>query len=643
MGPGSVHAVLAADINSLIQNPIVLFSAAAIVVIAVVVVLIMVLRGGSKKNLMAGDYEGEEAGWDGAQRGGAQQANRNYGAKDQALPWEQGARGGSGRQPAGGRRSGRSGQDWSQPDVGQRDQGWGQPDAGQRDRGWGSQAPARGGQGGGDQWGQPEPAMGAAPGRNAQGQGPAWGRGADQGAGGWGNDEWGQAPAANAPAARGGDEWGQGQQGWGHNQNQHQWGQQDEWGQPAQAPSRGADQWEQQSAPPRGARSGGMEAPAQANGQGRDAGWGNGGGWGTQAAGSDWEPTIQPQRSASPSRPSRPASSEWGQPAQDTADEWGRPAQGGQSEWGQPAGGGWGAREAAASAPEPAASSWQALGWGQPEPEQPPRSRSGQWGQSQQQQQAPSRPQRSQPEPAAADAGWGGPGVADHWGQAAPPPPARNSRPTPQEAPRQPAPAFDVGGGSEWGAPAPERAASAQPDAGWGARDAAAAWQAPEAPAWPASPAPQGPKTGPVAPSPQRSMPDIVGVSPESTAYSPVKATPDSDAESEKTVVMRKDSGGEKVPGVVIRQGKEAGRTYEMRKDTLRIGRSRESDIFLEDLAVSRLHATIYRDETGTYHLRDEHSANGTTVNGQRIFSDHALQEGDEIQLGQTILAFVRR
>lgn len=106
---------------------------------------------------------------------------------------------------------------------------------------------------------------------------------------------------------------------------------------------------------------------------------------------------------------------------------------------------------------------------------------------------------------------------------------------------------------------------------------------------------------------------------------------------------MRKDSGGEKVPGVVIRQGKEAGRTYEMRKDTLRIGRSRESDIFLEDLAVSRLHATIYRDETGTYHLRDEHSANGTTVNGQRIFSDHALQEGDEIQLGQTILAFVRR
>jgi pSer/pThr/pTyr-binding forkhead associated (FHA) protein len=79
-----------------------------------------------------------------------------------------------------------------------------------------------------------------------------------------------------------------------------------------------------------------------------------------------------------------------------------------------------------------------------------------------------------------------------------------------------------------------------------------------------------------------------------------------------------------------------------MRKDHITIGRSRESDIFLEDLAVSRLHATIYRDEMGGYLLRDENSANGTSVNGQRV-TETALQEGDEIQLGQTILAFVRR
>jgi hypothetical protein len=665
MGSGSVDAVLAADINSLIQNPIVLFGAAAVVVVAVVVVLIMVLRGGSKKDLMPDEYEGGEAGWAEAQRGAAQPSERGHGSKDQALPWEQGTRGDGGRPPAGGRRSGRSGQDWEQPDAGQRDQGWGNQ----------GQGPARGGQGGADQWGQPEPVMGAAAPdrRNGQGQGTAWGRGAEQGAMGWGNDEWGQAPAANAPAARGGDEWGQpaaarrnddqwgqpaaarrnddqwgqpptagrnddqwGQAQQGRGNNQNQWDQQDAWGQPAQAPNRGSDQWEQQSVPPRGARSGGMEAPAQASGQAKNAGWG------TPATNSDWEETIQPQRSAQASRNSRPAANEWGQPAQDTADEWGRSAQGGESEWGQPAAGSWGTRDAAPSAPEPAAPAWQTPGWGQPEPEQPPRSRSGAWGQ--QQSPSTSHPQRSQPEQPAADAGWSGPGVADHWGQPAAPPPTRNSRPMGQEMSRQPAPAFETDGANGWGAPAQESAASAQPDAGWGGRDAAPAWQAPEAPARQAPPAQQGPRTSPVTPAPQRNVPDIAGVSPDSTAYSPAKSTPESAAESERTVVMRKDSGsGERMPGVVIRQGKEAGRTYEMRKETLRIGRSRESDIFLEDLAVSRLHATIYRDEMGTYHLRDEHSANGTTVNGQRIFSEHTLQEGDEIQLGQTILAFVRR
>jgi pSer/pThr/pTyr-binding forkhead associated (FHA) protein len=131
-------------------------------------------------------------------------------------------------------------------------------------------------------------------------------------------------------------------------------------------------------------------------------------------------------------------------------------------------------------------------------------------------------------------------------------------------------------------------------------------------------------------------------VNPESTAYAP-QTSESSEGAADKTVVMRKDTGtAARTPSVVVRQGKEPGRTYDMRKDHVSIGRSRESDIFLEDLAVSRLHATIYRDEMGGYLLRDENSANGTSVNGQRV-SECALQEGDEIQLGQTILAFVRR
>jgi pSer/pThr/pTyr-binding forkhead associated (FHA) protein len=93
---------------------------------------------------------------------------------------------------------------------------------------------------------------------------------------------------------------------------------------------------------------------------------------------------------------------------------------------------------------------------------------------------------------------------------------------------------------------------------------------------------------------------------------------------------------------IVVRQGKEPGRMFEIRKERMTIGRSRESDIFLEDLAVSRLHTTIQRDDTGRFILRDENSANGTYVNGQRV-AEHVLEEGDEVQVGQTVLAFVRR
>jgi hypothetical protein len=93
---------------------------------------------------------------------------------------------------------------------------------------------------------------------------------------------------------------------------------------------------------------------------------------------------------------------------------------------------------------------------------------------------------------------------------------------------------------------------------------------------------------------------------------------------------------------LVVRQGKESGRTYEVRKDRMTIGRSRESDIFLEDLAVSRIHTSIGRDDRGRYIVRDENSANGTYVNGQRI-TEQVLEEGDEVQIGQTVLAFTRR
>lgn len=71
------------------------------------------------------------------------------------------------------------------------------------------------------------------------------------------------------------------------------------------------------------------------------------------------------------------------------------------------------------------------------------------------------------------------------------------------------------------------------------------------------------------------------------------------------------------------------------------IGRSRDCDIFLEDLAVSRLHATIRQLPDGGYELEDHHSATGTLVNGRPI-TRCRLNEGDIVQIGLSRLTFKR-
>ncbi|WP_299050515.1 FHA domain-containing protein [uncultured Nocardioides sp.] len=66
---------------------------------------------------------------------------------------------------------------------------------------------------------------------------------------------------------------------------------------------------------------------------------------------------------------------------------------------------------------------------------------------------------------------------------------------------------------------------------------------------------------------------------------------------------------------------------------TLSIGRSRTSDVFLDDPLVSRQHATL---ELGAMQpvLRDLGSFNGTHVNGRRIQGPVPLSGGDEVAIG---------
>ena len=68
-------------------------------------------------------------------------------------------------------------------------------------------------------------------------------------------------------------------------------------------------------------------------------------------------------------------------------------------------------------------------------------------------------------------------------------------------------------------------------------------------------------------------------------------------------------------------------------------GRHPDSDIFLDDVTVSRKHARLRRTESDGYVVRDAGSLNGTYVNRERI-DEAALHTGDEVQIGKFRLVY---
>jgi pSer/pThr/pTyr-binding forkhead associated (FHA) protein len=93
---------------------------------------------------------------------------------------------------------------------------------------------------------------------------------------------------------------------------------------------------------------------------------------------------------------------------------------------------------------------------------------------------------------------------------------------------------------------------------------------------------------------------------------------------------------------LVIRAGGgRAGETFQLGGDRMTVGRRPDSDIFLDDVTVSRDHAIIVARGSDHY-LDDCGSLNGTYVNRHRIES-HRLQDGDELQIGKYKLTFLSR
>lgn len=90
---------------------------------------------------------------------------------------------------------------------------------------------------------------------------------------------------------------------------------------------------------------------------------------------------------------------------------------------------------------------------------------------------------------------------------------------------------------------------------------------------------------------------------------------------------------------LVVKRGPNAGSRFLLDQDVTSAGRHPDSDIFLDDVTVSRRHAEFRREGSG-YTVHDVGSLNGTYVNRERI--DAApLSGGDEVQIGKFRLVYL--
>ncbi|MGN6089275.1 MAG: FHA domain-containing protein [Actinomycetales bacterium] len=89
---------------------------------------------------------------------------------------------------------------------------------------------------------------------------------------------------------------------------------------------------------------------------------------------------------------------------------------------------------------------------------------------------------------------------------------------------------------------------------------------------------------------------------------------------------------------LVVQRGPSSGSRFLLDSDLTSAGRHPESDIFLDDVTVSRRHAEFVRDGA-RFKVRDVGSLNGTYVNRERI-DEIVLAGGDEVQIGKFRLVF---
>jgi pSer/pThr/pTyr-binding forkhead associated (FHA) protein len=112
------------------------------------------------------------------------------------------------------------------------------------------------------------------------------------------------------------------------------------------------------------------------------------------------------------------------------------------------------------------------------------------------------------------------------------------------------------------------------------------------------------------------------------------------DADADATSVLA-DAVGDRTAIIVRSGGGRVGEAFTLTSERLTIGRSPESDIFLDDVTVSRRHAVLVR-WPGGFAIEDQGSLNGTFVNRRRV-DRKLLEDGDEVQIGKYKLTYLER
>ncbi len=125
-----------------------------------------------------------------------------------------------------------------------------------------------------------------------------------------------------------------------------------------------------------------------------------------------------------------------------------------------------------------------------------------------------------------------------------------------------------------------------------------------------------------IEPDPGEATVSFTPVADEDAAESPALAA----VKDESALVIRTGAG---------RQGER----FPLVGDRVSIGRAPQSDVFLDDVTVSREHALIERQPEGVV-ISDQGSLNGTYVNRERIERTR-LADGDELQIGKYRLTYI--